>query len=65
MQTYRFSYVTVDKVTNSHFATVEVPDDVEDVEEYIEQHIQDWKYDEFDDVIDSEQLEGPSEIEVG
>jgi hypothetical protein len=41
-----------------------VPDDVEDVEEYIEQHIQDWKYDEFDDVIDSEQLEGPSEIEV-
>ena len=59
-----FTYETTETVTTINVGSIEVPDGVEDVQNYIEENVANWDYEYCDREKYGELVDGPRDIEV-
>jgi len=59
-----FTYCTEDVVINEHQASIEIPDGVENIEEFIEQNLDLWNYEGWEGVSKCKCTGAPEGIEV-
>lgn len=64
MRKVTFTFCTEDVVIHERRASIQVPDEVSDVEVYIEENINKWSDDEIVDVLKTRGMGEPMDIEV-
>lgn len=64
MRKVKFTFCTEDVVVQEHSASIEVPDNETEVEVYIEENKDKWKYEEWEGIVKTRSVGDPMEIEV-